>query len=196
MEGRKHTGVVVATLRMADAAEAQAWETRWRGRTLRESGFAFRVSSGYELEGATHVVVHETSDEDVAGSAESMSEGNPETKVAYAKLAEHGPVSDGRTAGAVFVFTDCDDPAAEDEFNEWYSGHLRHTIEGCDFYAATRYVSTDPSRSPSKYLAIYETQSRDPAQVQKDGVDWWVKGGFEGPKAMVLRNEVPGERVD
>ena len=71
-----------------------------------------------------------------------------------------------------------------------------HTIESIDFYAASRYESNDPSRTPAKYLAIYESQSEDTAKVQKDGVDWWVKGGFEGPKAMVLRNEVPATRID
>ena len=94
------------------------------------------------------------------------------------------------------VFTDCEIPSKEDAYNEWYTGHLHHTIENLDFYAATRYVSNDPSRTPSKYLAIYESQGDDPAQVQKDGVDWWVKGGFEGPEGMALRNEVPVVRID
>jgi hypothetical protein len=203
MEGHKHNGVVVTTISRSDAAEAQAWEEKWRNVTASEAvqagavdrGIAFRVAPGYDLGGATHVVIYETQQEDVAAAAERVAAAVSETTTSYTKIAEYGPVSDGRTKGVVLVFTDCEDPAEEDVFNEWYSGHLHHTIEAIDFYAATRYVSDDPSRTPSKYLAIYESQNDDPAQVQKDGVDWWVKGGFEGPKGMLLRNEVPGLRI-
>jgi hypothetical protein len=204
MEGHKHSGVVVTTISKPDATEAQAWEERWQSETTSAStrggaidrGTAFRLSPGYDLGGATHLAVYETQHEDVVAAAEEVGAVEGETTVGYTKIAEYGPVTDGRTRGVVFVFTDCEDPSQEDGFNEWYSGHLHHTIEAIDFYAATRYVSSDPSRTPSKYLAIYESQSDDPAQVQKDGVDWWVKGNFEGHAAMALRNEVAGVRID
>ena len=204
MEGHKHNGVVVTTISRPDAAAAKAWEENWQSETVSaavktgavDRGTTFRVAPGYDLGGATHVAIYETQLEDVAAAAGSVGAGDGETTVGYTKIAEYGPVSDGRTKGIVLVFTDCEDPAEEDTFNEWYSGHLHHTVEAIDFYAATRYVSNDPSRTPSKYFAIYESQSEDPAQVQKDGVDWWVKGGFEGPKGMLLRNEVPGLRID
>lgn len=202
MEGRKHTGVIVTHVTNADASQARAWEETWRAQPVpaavengaADHGIGFRVASGYDLGGASHVAIYETAADDVAAAAARI--GGGEATASYTKIAEFGPLSDGRTAGVVLVFTDCDDPAAEDEFNEWYSGHLHHTVEAIDFYAATRYVSDDPSRTPAKYLAIYETQNVDPAQVQKDGVEWWVQGGFEGPAGMVLRNEVPVERVD
>jgi len=204
MEGQKHTGVVVTTISKPDAADARAWEEKWRSKTAPaavEAGTvdratAFRLAPGYDLGGATHVAIYETQQADVASVVESIGTADGETTVGYTKIAEYGPVCDGSTRGVVLVFTDCDDPAEEDAFNEWYSGHLHHTVEAIDFYAATRYVSTDPSRTPSKYFAIYESQSDDPAQVQKDGVDWWVKGGFEGPETMVLRNEVAAVRFD
>lgn len=201
MEGQEHTGVVVTTLSKPDSAETQAWEDAFRGKNgaanaSGDRGIAFRVAPGYDLGGATHVAIYETQQPDVAAAAEGLSLDDAVTTESYTKIAEYGPVEEGRTRGVVLVFTDCEDPAEEDGFNEWYSGHLHHTIEAIDFYAATRYVSNDPSRTPSKYLAIYETQSEDPAQVQKDGVDWWVKGNFEGHKAMALRNEVPVTRID
>jgi hypothetical protein len=204
MEGHQHTGVVLTTISKADATDAQTWEEQWRSGTPSaavqsgavDRGFAFRMVPGYELGGATHVAIYETQQEDVAAAAESVGAADGETTVGYTKIAEYGPVSEGRTKGVVLVFTDCEEPSEEDAFNEWYTGHLHHTIENMDLYAATRYVSNDPSRTPSKYLAIYETQSDDPAKVQKDGVDWWIKGGFEGPKGMALRNEVPVVRID
>lgn len=204
MEGRKHAGVVITCVTNADAAQGRAWEEKWRTQRVPpavesgsvDHGVAFRVASGYDLGGATHVAIYETTQQDVAAAAQKVGEGDGERTASYTKFAEHGPVSEGRTAGVVLVFTDCDDPAVEDEYNDWYTGHLRHTIESIDFYAATRYVSDDPSRTPSKYLAIYETQNADPAQVQKDGVEWWVKGNFEGFAAMLLRAEVPIERID
>ncbi|MBW2386499.1 MAG: hypothetical protein JRG92_22960 [Deltaproteobacteria bacterium] len=206
MEGQKHIGVVVTTISRPDAAQAQAWEEKWRSEAASaaghggavDRGIAFRVAPGYDLGGATHVAIYETQLKDVAAATKRVAadDGDGETTLGYTKIAEYGPVSDGRTRGVVLVFTDCDDPAEEDVFNEWYSGHLHHTVEAIDFYAATRYVSNDPSRTPSKYFAIYESQNDDPAQVQKDGVDWWVEGGFEGPKGMQLRNEVPALRID
>ena len=204
MEGRKHAGVVIATVSNVDAAQAEVWEQRWRSGRVPDAvengavdhGIGFRVSSGYDLGGATHFAIYESQSDDVAAAARRVEAAGGEIIASYTKIAEYGPVTPGRTAGVVLVFTDCDDPSEEDTFNEWYSGHLHHTVESIDFYAAARYVSDDSSRTPSKYFAIYESQNADPAQVQKDGIDWWVKGGFEGHKAMVLRNEVPGERVD
>ena len=191
MEGRKHTGVILELIPDGD----EAWEERWRSQALPpgvDGAAAFRIAAGYDLDGATHVAIYETGEADVAVAATRIGE----SATGYTGFAEYGPISEGRTAGVVLVFTDCDDPAVEDDFNEWYTGHLHHTVESIDFYAASRYESNDPSRTPAKYLAIYESQSEDTAKVQKDGVDWWVKGGFEGPEAMVLRNEVPATRID
>ncbi len=161
-----------------------------------DNASAFRLAEGYDLDGASHVAIYETGLHDVDAVVKQVGEAPGETTVGYTKFADFGPDGDGPTAGIVLVFTDCDDPAEEDNFNEWYTGHLHHTIENIDLYAAARYTSNDPSRTPSKYLAIYESQSDDTAKVQREGVDWWVKGGFEAPKGMVLRSEIPGRRID
>lgn len=203
MEGQKHTGVVVTTVSIRDPGEAKAWEEKWQSETAPaavrggavDRGIAFRLAPGYDLQGVTHVAIYETQQEDVAAAAALVGADAGEPTVSYTKIADYGPISDDTTRGVVLVYTDCEIPADEDAFNEWYSGHLHHTVEAIDFYAATRYVASDPERAPSKYFAIYESQSEDPAQVQKDGIDWWVEGGFEGPEAMVLRYEVAAVRL-
>jgi len=193
MEGREHSGVILKLIMKGNPA----WEAEWRNQPLPDGihqATAFRIAEGYDLGGATHVAIYETGKEDVAAVAKNL--GEDEHTTSYTKFAHFGPVSRDPTAGVVLVFTDCDDPDAEDAFNVWYTGHLQHTIESLDFHAASRYVSDAPTRTPSKYLAIYESQSADTAQVQKDGVDWWIQGGFEGPKGMVLRSEIPSTRID
>ena len=200
MEGREHNGVVVTTTSNADETQTRTWIDGWQGERTKSGEIAgsasFQVAEGYDLGGATHVGICEIRGDDIDAVARVIGTQDGETTAGYTKIAEFGPIKDGVTRGVVLVFTDCDDPTHEDTYNEWYSGHLHHTVESIDFYAATRYVSNDPSRTPSKYLAIYETENTDPAQVQKDGVTWWIEGGFEGPPGMVLRNEVPVERVD
>lgn len=187
MEGRKHSGVILEMFSEPDvAARTNEGEPRC---------VSFRVSAGYDFGGVTTVRIHETIQEDRAAVPLENSDLEGRRVERYTKIAEYGPVCEGKARGVVLVYTDCEDPGQEDSFNEWYSGHLHQTIEAIDFSAATRYVSTDPDHTPSKYLAIYETQNEDPSQVQKDGVDWWVKGDFEGHPAMVLRNEVPAVRI-
>jgi len=193
MEGREHTGVILKLIMKGD----EAWEEAWRSQPLPagiHQAAAFRIAEGYDLGGATHFAIYETGSEDLPSAAQRLGEDEHTTR--YTKFAHFGPVSADPTAGVVLVFTDCDDPDAEEAFNTWYTGHLHHTIENLDFHAASRYVSDVPARTPSKYLAIYESPSADTAQVQKDGVEWWIQGGFEGPKGMVLRSEIPGTRID
>ena len=60
------------------------------------------------------------------------------------------------------VYTDCADPSREAEFNEWYNGtHLPDVLETPGFIRATRYLNTDPSAGPGKFLATYEIESDD-----------------------------------
>ena len=172
MEGQKHIGVVVTTISKPDAAEARAWEEKWRSEAASaaghggavDRGIAFRVAPGYDLGGATHVAIYETQLKDVAAATQRIAadDGDGETTLGYTTIAEYGPISDGRTRGVVLVFTDCDDPAEEDVFNEWYSGHLHHTVEAIDFYAATRYVSNDPSRTAFQVLRHLREPERRP----------------------------------
>jgi hypothetical protein len=60
-----------------------------------------------------------------------------------------------------FVYSNCTDPAREQEFNRWYTHvHLPDLSAAKGFVAARRYVSTDPD-SASKYLAVYEFDTDD-----------------------------------
>ena len=77
MEGLKHAGVVIATVSNVDAAQAEVWEQRWRSGRVPDAvengavdhGIGFRVSSGYDLGGATHFAIYETQSDDVAAAA-------------------------------------------------------------------------------------------------------------------------------
>jgi hypothetical protein len=62
-----------------------------------------------------------------------------------------------------FAFSDCKDPAREEEFNKWYSNmHLPDMLEVPGMIKATRYVSADPKEGEHrKYLALYELETDD-----------------------------------
>ena len=63
----------------------------------------------------------------------------------------------------VLVFTDCTDPAREQEFNEWYNNtHIPDILQAAGFVAATRYqVLGDPGPGQGKFLAVYEVEADD-----------------------------------
>jgi len=196
MEGRAHDGISITLASFRDEERAGIWRALLRG----EVAGIFRICPEYELVGASHLAIHEIEYGSARFAASARATGPGETIVRYRRIAGFGPIDKGqgagRSEGIVLVFTDCTDAAREDEYNEWYSGHLHHTVESIDFYAANRYVADDPDRAPSKYLAVYESRSGDPAKVQRDGIQWWVQGGFASPDCMALRNEVAAKRVD
>lgn len=195
MEGRKHNGIVITLGAFPDAERAREWEAGLRGK----AAGLFCICPGYDLGGATHVAIREIERGSAEAVAAALRVGPGETLVSYTRIADFGPIDKGqgpgRTEGIVLVFTDCTERAREDEYNDWYSGHLHHTVESIDFYAANRYVSDDPRATPSKYLAIYESRSDDPGKVQRDGIEWWVRGNFASPDCMALRNEVAARRI-
>ncbi len=60
-----------------------------------------------------------------------------------------------------FVFSNCTDPAREQEFNRWYPHiHLPDLSAAKGFVGARRYVNTDPN-TRAKYLAVYEFDTDD-----------------------------------
>jgi hypothetical protein len=63
----------------------------------------------------------------------------------------------------LFVFSDCNDPAREKEFNDWYSNmHVPDMLEIPGMIRATRWMSAEPERSQHrKYLALYEMETDD-----------------------------------
>jgi hypothetical protein len=68
-----------------------------------------------------------------------------------------------RATGVLFVVTNCTDPAREGEFNRWYdSVHIPERIETGSVYSAARYAIADPQPGDAKFLALYETDAKDP----------------------------------
>lgn len=63
----------------------------------------------------------------------------------------------------LFVFSDCKDPAREDEFNDWYDNtHLPDMLEVPGTIRASRWASAEPRENQRrKYLALYEMETDD-----------------------------------
>jgi hypothetical protein len=63
----------------------------------------------------------------------------------------------------VLVFTECTDPAREEEFNEWYDNtHVPDVLETSGFVSGIRYeLVGNPGPGQGKYLAIYDVESDD-----------------------------------
>lgn len=61
-----------------------------------------------------------------------------------------------------FAFSDCNDPAREDEYNDWYSNtHLPDMLETPGMLRATRWMAVEPGKNVRKYLALYEFEADD-----------------------------------
>src|SRR5438093_304790 len=70
--------------------------------------------------------------------------------------------------GLLLALTNCTDPSQEEAFNAWYKDiHVADILETGVFHTAYRYESVDPQVTQAKYLALYETEQSDPAQVQE-----------------------------
>ena len=83
--------------------------------------------------------------------------------------------------GILVVLSNCKDTHDEKEFNRWYEDvHIPDILDSGAFHTAYRYESTDPEATKGKYLAIYETENRDPAAArEKLGAlrdDWKNRG--------------------
>ena len=63
----------------------------------------------------------------------------------------------------LFAFSDCKDPAREEEFNDWYDNiHLPDMLEVPGMINATRWVSAESKEGQQrKYLAMYELETDD-----------------------------------
>jgi hypothetical protein len=81
-----------------------------------------------------------------------------------------------------FAYSDCKDPAREDEFNEWYSNtHIPDMLQVPGMIQATRWMAAEPKEGMKrKYLALYEFETDSiaefNAQVQKQG-KWTMQEG-------------------
>ena len=67
------------------------------------------------------------------------------------------------------VFTNCTDPAREEEFNRWYTHtHVPDLSRAPGFVRARRFVKPDAGPGEAKYLCQYEFDSDDPGQSIRD----------------------------
>jgi hypothetical protein len=72
--------------------------------------------------------------------------------------------------GILFVLTNCKDPAQEAEFNRWYNEtHLPDVTAPGLLRNASRYRNTasELQAGEARYLAIYETEEEDLAEVRR-----------------------------
>lgn len=77
-------------------------------------------------------------------------------------------LSDGMPEAMFVVPTICTDPSREDEFRDWYlHTHFHDLLETPGIVQAHRYKSLNPTpkENESRYLAIYEIDSENPADV-------------------------------
>jgi hypothetical protein len=81
-----------------------------------------------------------------------------------------------------YAFSDCKDPAREEEFNEWYANtHIPDMLQVPGMIQATRWEAAEPKDNMKrKYLALYEFETDDitkfNADVQKQG-KWTMQAG-------------------
>lgn len=63
----------------------------------------------------------------------------------------------------LFAFSDCKDPAREEEFDTWYETmHLPDMLEVPGMIKASRWISAQPEAGQiRKYLAMYELETDD-----------------------------------
>ena len=84
----------------------------------------------------------------------------------------------------LFAFSDCKDPAREDEYNDWYDNmHLPDMLEVPGMISATRWVSAEDLKGQRrKFLALYELETDDLAKfdagVRKRGMRTVEEGRF------------------
>jgi hypothetical protein len=73
------------------------------------------------------------------------------------------------------VYTDCENPAREIEYHDWYNKtHIPDILKIPGFKRATRYEITNPSKGQGKYLALYDMETENvnkTVQLFKEAVD-------------------------
>ncbi len=102
--------------------------------------------------------------------------------------------------GILLVLSNCKDAASEEEFNRWYEDvHIPDILDTGAFHTAYRYESLDPEATKGKYLAIYETDNKDPAKAREEmgkvRGDWQQRGrlfdGIEVVSSLTARRIWP-----
>ena len=79
------------------------------------------------------------------------------------------------------VESNCNDPAREKEFNDWYDNvHLPDVLAIPGIMRATRYENSNAAEGQGKFLAFYEIETTDAPQVLADlnnGMVKWTEQG-------------------
>jgi hypothetical protein len=83
----------------------------------------------------------------------------------------------------LFVFSDCNDPAREEEFNDWYDNvHLPDMLQVEGLVKATRWMTAENAVGQQRrYLAIYEVETEDSIETLNEKIKergmWTMKAG-------------------
>ena len=104
-----------------------------------------------------------------------------------------------KTTGLMVVATNLLDPTQETEFHKWYNEvHIPHVLKGGAFSSAARFVNTyeGTKSGSSKYLAIYETDWKDPVEAWKHQFTYrdqepYRFGKYESTMVAVFRRIPP-----
>ncbi len=84
----------------------------------------------------------------------------------FKRTGVFGAYGKKKTSGILFVLTDCSDPAREAEFSKWYDQvHVPDVLGTGLYFAAERFVNTNPGAGQPKFLALYETDLPDPIAI-------------------------------
>jgi len=79
------------------------------------------------------------------------------------------------------VESNSNDPAREQEFNEWYDNvHLPDVLSIPGIMRATRYENSNATEGQGKFLAMYEIETDNAVQVLadlSDGMNQWTEKG-------------------
>ncbi len=93
------------------------------------------------------------------------------------------------------VHTNCKDPAREAEFNDWYTKvHIPDVLKASPgFLKATRYEADSSSKTPSKYVAVYEIESDNIEQTLArlwENVGRWRAQGRMSDLTVIVQQEI------
>jgi hypothetical protein len=187
MEGRYPNGLFLALTNCTDPSQEEGFNTWYNHIHVPDvtAPGIFRhalrfVNSDPNSQAGQYVATYETDWEDVSkalreAGAKMQERGDRGTPLLqevragiFKKLGGEFCAARRPTRSILLVLSNCKDLAREAEFNRWYEDiHVADILETGVFHTAYRYESVDPQATQAKYLALYETEQSDPAQVQE-----------------------------
>ena len=190
MEGRYANGLLLALTNCTDPSKEEAFNAWYNHIQVpdvtapRIFRHALRfVNSDPTSQAVQYVATYETNWEDVSKAMPAHREasvklrergdrGTPYIQVVrsgvFKKLGGEFCAARRPTRSILLVLSNGKNPAREAEFNSWYEDiHVADILETGVFHTAYWYESLDPQATQAKYLALYEMEQSDPAQVQE-----------------------------